>query len=234
MEDYIKNQIEKIGGVYVKINNDNNMETIYNLLKNDIVDDKATDSIVLCYYGVYYQYVKQDYDKMKKYYIMAIKNGNIIAMNNLGVYYCEVEKSYEKMKKYYLMAINNGYSIAMSNMGFHYEHFEINYDKMKEYYLMAINNGGGDNIIYNLHKYYENNVSEKTINDAIYFSNKYSYYKNIFNYIHEIIIKQYNINIKYNHNFINKYFNSFAIQKTLLISKKKYWVIILYSQIIHK
>ena len=36
---------------------------------------------------------------MKKYYLMAIEQGNSDAMNNLGYYYQHIEKDYDKMKK---------------------------------------------------------------------------------------------------------------------------------------
>jgi hypothetical protein len=40
---------------------------------------------------------------MKKYYLIAIKKGNINAMNDLGEYYYSRENNYDLMKKYYLM-----------------------------------------------------------------------------------------------------------------------------------
>ena len=35
--------------------------------------------------GTYYQFIKKDYDLMKKYYLMAINNDNINAMFNLDL-----------------------------------------------------------------------------------------------------------------------------------------------------
>lgn len=47
---------------------------------------------------------EENYDVMKKYYLMAIDLGNIHAMNNLGVYYHVIEKNYESAKYCYSMA----------------------------------------------------------------------------------------------------------------------------------
>ena len=55
----------------------------------------------------YYQDVEKDYALMKKYYLMAIDLGNLLAMNNLANYYQYAEKDYALMKKYYLMAIES-------------------------------------------------------------------------------------------------------------------------------
>lgn len=35
----------------------------------------------------YYHFVKKDYVKMKKYYLMAIELGDTVLMYNLGYYY---------------------------------------------------------------------------------------------------------------------------------------------------
>jgi len=43
---------------------------------------------------------------MKKYYLMAIKNGCIESMCNLANYYKSIEKNYGSMKKFYIMGCN--------------------------------------------------------------------------------------------------------------------------------
>ena len=53
--------------------------------------------------GLYYKSI-QDYDQMKKYYLMAIEKNNEKAMYNLAIYYKSI-KDYDQMNKYYLMAI---------------------------------------------------------------------------------------------------------------------------------
>jgi TPR repeat protein len=96
---------------------------------------------------------------MKKYYLMAIDNGNTTAMNNLGFYYKNIQKDYELMKKYYLMAIDNGNTTAMNNLGFYYKNIQKDYELMKKYYLMSIKKGNS-NAMTNLDLYYKNNKLE--------------------------------------------------------------------------
>ena len=47
--------------------------------------------------GVYYEYTEIDYDQMKKYYLMAIENGDTYAFYNLSGYY---ENNDVKFKQY--------------------------------------------------------------------------------------------------------------------------------------
>ena len=93
-------------------------------------------------FGIYYKDVEKNYDEMKKYYLMAIENGNVEAMCDLGDYYKHVENNYNEMKKYYMLAIKKGDLIAMENMGGYlkenmallYKDFEVYYpvlDKLK-------------------------------------------------------------------------------------------------------
>ena len=61
---------------------------------------------------------------MKKYYLMAIENENIISMSNLGYYY-ESQKDYRKMEKYYskIVYICSSFSIkpiAILHLGLRY------------------------------------------------------------------------------------------------------------------
>jgi TPR repeat protein len=152
----MEQEIIKILGLsnwsYVKIENQKSIEIIYNLLKNNIFDNSVIydDPIIYLYAGYYYKKQKE-YDLMKKYYIMAIKLGNSMAMNNLGYYYKE-QKEYDSMKKYYMMAIELGNSTAMFNFGDYHEH-QKEYDLMKKYYIMAIDKGN-PSAMYNLGDYY--------------------------------------------------------------------------------
>ena len=100
---------------YVKIENENSLEKIYNLFKSNIFEEPSTD-IEYFYYGIYYQYFEKNYELMKKYYLMAIKLNHPDAMFNLARYYQYTEENYDLMKKYYLMAIELNYSSAMYNL----------------------------------------------------------------------------------------------------------------------
>lgn len=111
-----------------------------------IINNKHHDSQFYFYLGKYFYrmgiYYKRrnNFKKMKKYYLKAIELGESDAMFALGFYYNERLK-YEKMKKYYLLAIQYGHSNAMNILAQYYQYIETNYDLMKRYYLMAINLG---------------------------------------------------------------------------------------------
>jgi len=154
MEEYIINILEKYDLKYVKIENEKSLEKIYNLFKN--IFEEPSTVIEYLYCGVYYENVEENYDLMKKYYLMAINLNHSDAMNYLALYYEITEENYDLMKKYYLMAIELNHSDAMNYLALYYEENEKNYDLMKKYYLMAIklNNSSA---MSNLADYYEEN-----------------------------------------------------------------------------
>jgi len=156
MEESIQKYLELNKYNYIKIENHEIINHIYNLYKYDI-DERDTfkmeDSIIDLYYGVYYK-IKKNYEQMKKYYLIAIEKGNSDAMYNLGFYYQETKKDYKKMKKYYLMAIEKGHCKAMNSLGFYYQDKKNDYEQMKKYYLMAIEKGHRV-VMYNLGFYYQ-------------------------------------------------------------------------------
>ena len=71
MEKYIITKLNNSHLNYVKIENENSLEKIYNLFKNifknNIFEEPSTD-IEYYYYGVYYRHIKKNYDLMKKYF----------------------------------------------------------------------------------------------------------------------------------------------------------------------
>ncbi len=80
----------------------------------------------------------KDYKKAEKYYLMAIENDDVDAINNLAVLYADELKDYKKAEKYYLMAIENDDVDAMNNLGNLYTEKLKVYIKAEKYYLMAI------------------------------------------------------------------------------------------------
>ena len=155
METFIQKYLELNNCKYIKIENHEIVNHIYNLYKYDVSGRdsfKMEDSIIDFYYGLYYS-IKKKYDQMEKYYLMAIEKGNNVAMNNLGFYYQYEKKDYDQMEKYYLMAIEKGNSDAMNNLGLYYEDIKKNYDQTKKYYLMSIEKGN-DCAMNNLGLYY--------------------------------------------------------------------------------
>lgn len=116
-QQFIKH-LKNIGLTYIKINNDDLLEKIYDLyvngnmidINNFYLEDK---SILLLYVGAYYETIEKNYELMKKYYLMAIELNYYNAMYNLGYYYKYIEKNYELMEKYFSMVIeidNNIYA----------------------------------------------------------------------------------------------------------------------------
>jgi hypothetical protein len=148
--DFIKNK----SNVYVDIDNEESIEKIYKLLINNIIYE-PTNAIENHYLGWYYAKIKQDYDQMKKYYMIGIDNGNTHSINNLGGHYQKIEINYDLMKKYYLMGIDCGNSTSMHDLAYYYHTIEANYDLMKKYYLMSIDKGSNVSMN-NLGHYYQN------------------------------------------------------------------------------
>jgi len=149
LADYIKTN----GFSYIKIENPETIECIYNYyFRVQEVNTTCTDSFYFHYIG-FYHYMKKEFDLMKQYCLMAIERGNRVTMGNLALYYESVE-NYDLMKHYYLMAIEKGSVHGMNNLGHYYQNVEKNYDSMKHYYLMAIEQGNAS-AMSNLASYYQ-------------------------------------------------------------------------------
>ena len=103
----------------------------------DVSNYDMDNSLILNLIGQYYNIVNINYDKMKKYYLMAIERGNNKSMYNLATYYKNIEKNNDEMLKYYLMAVENNYELSLLCLGTYYWGIE-NYDEMIKYYLMVI------------------------------------------------------------------------------------------------
>lgn len=80
MEPFIISICESYGISYYKLPNAQSINNIYNLLKNNI-KGSIYDKNELIYYGFYYQEIKKNKQKMIKYYMDAIKYGNVQAAN---------------------------------------------------------------------------------------------------------------------------------------------------------
>ena len=106
MEEELIKIFNEYNITYIQMNDDM-INKIYNLFKNDIFYNPENGDEYK-FLGLYYENIKKDYEKAEKYYLMAIEKGNVDAMNNLGIYYYNIKKDYEKAEKYYLMAIEKG------------------------------------------------------------------------------------------------------------------------------
>lgn len=108
---------------------------------------------------------EQDYDSMKKYYRMAIGQGDVQSMISLADYYeyhsyyygytnpYEDTRSESLMVLYRLMAIDKGCTISMCKLA-KYKNSICESEDMKKYYLMAIDKGCVE-AMYGLAKYYK-------------------------------------------------------------------------------
>lgn len=153
---------------------DSNKELMLKYLL-EAVEKKSSDAIE--YLGDYYS-AEDDYDLMKKYYIMGADMGDPPCMHKLGDHFRYVEKDYELMKKYYIMGANMGDSYCMYKLGDHFRHVEEDYELMKKYYFMGLNEDIDKDVIYSLkeyydYEYYDNNNNKIPLVDKLTFYFKY-------------------------------------------------------------
>lgn len=157
MIEYIKSFFKNTNLLFVDIPNKNDIQKIYDLLKNNDTynyrnpDDSDSD-IVALYFAVYYQIIKKNYDLAKKYYIEAIKKGNIEAIHKLAFYYHQTEKNDKLAEETYLLAVEKKYPKSMHNLGVFYSD-KGKFDLAIQYFQMASDHGYIDSIM-NLAHYY--------------------------------------------------------------------------------
>jgi TPR repeat protein len=101
---------------------------------------KHNDVNAMCDLAEYYR-DKHDYTNMKKYYLMAIKHNNTMAMRELASHYGYVENNFDELQKYYELAIKHNDVEAMYEFA-EYCCENINDEEenalSEKYYLMAI------------------------------------------------------------------------------------------------
>jgi hypothetical protein len=150
MEMILIKHLKNMNFSYVKINNMESIEKIYNLFLNDKIFENGNGE-ELNYLGIYYK-IKKIYGNTEMYYHKSVEIGNDNAMNNLGCYYDE--NGLSDPEKYFLMAIEKGNIIAMYNLGYYYLK-KKKYDLAEKYLLMASENGY-DSAMIDLGNYYVN------------------------------------------------------------------------------
>lgn len=128
---------ESVDDSYIKIKNESDIESIYNMFKHDKVIEEHNNDIEILYYIAVYYKTKNDTVNMIKYYKIAAENGCDASMNNLGIHFMDIDDT-ENMMKYYTMAIEKGNTAAMNNLGTYYHNLE-DYENMMKYYVPAIN-----------------------------------------------------------------------------------------------
>src|SRR5439155_958881 len=93
------------------------------------------NDMLYLYLGIF-NFIKKNYDEMKKYYLLAIEKNNMMALNNLAFYYYK-NNQFEDMLKYFLIGVDKGDTISMNNLAYFY-YKEKNYEEMKKYCVMAL------------------------------------------------------------------------------------------------
>lgn len=167
-EKFIIKYLDKYDFSYIKLTNENEIDVIYELFKNNILPQENENTIILCYTGTYY-YINKDYKNMKIYYLKSMKFGSIEAVFNLGYYYSEIKK-YDKMINFYIIACNHKNVSAYLALG-HYYYTIGEYSKMEKCYLGAIHLGNTSALVI-LSKFY-------------YFQKKYECMKKCHNLIQD-------------------------------------------------
>src|SRR5436190_1874763 len=120
---------------YIKINDNILLENIFELFINNSNIKNIPDNDMLYLYLGIFNFIKKNYDEMKKYYLLAIEKNNMMAINNLAYYYYK-EKNYEEMKKYCVMALDkNNFVLDKSIIN---QYLDIKFDvgfalKFKDY-----------------------------------------------------------------------------------------------------
>lgn len=125
---------------------------------------------------------EENYEQMKKFFMMAIFKRNSNAMYNLATYYHYIEKDYIQMEKYYMMAWEiSGDSDALVQLGRYYKDDELNFEKAKELLKLACDKENSKAyLIYG--EYLESNELEYDLafeyyNKALENNEPYAYFK---------------------------------------------------------
>lgn len=79
---------------------------------------ESVSGIVAHYYGFYYSKTSS-FDKMEKYYLIAVESGISASMHNLARYY-ESKGIWDRMIKYYKMSIENGAGLSLNSLFMYY------------------------------------------------------------------------------------------------------------------
>ena len=103
--------------------------------------------------GLYYQFLKENI-QAEKFYKMAIKQGNVAAINNLALLYKNEFNDIDKAEKYFRIAIEKGNIHAMINYASLCKNEKNDNKEAEKYYRMAIDKGN-PGAMYQLSELYE-------------------------------------------------------------------------------
>jgi TPR repeat protein len=123
------------------------------IIKNKKCSDKLISSAMLGL-GDLYQFMEKNKVLMEKYYKMASKKGNIVAINRLAALY-HTQKKYKLEKKYCMIGVKKKDTISMAYLGLYFFDAENNFDNLLKYFAMSIKHNCHDkegliNILYGM------------------------------------------------------------------------------------
>ena len=181
MEDFIIAFLKKEEYTYSHDLHDSDLQIVYDLYKNNSLDETIEYNTIVCnYLGIYYaikyshksaaSLTEADFIKAEKFYMKSIEGENHEAMYNLGFIYTIWKSEHEKAKELFYKAIERGNCNAMKMLGCMYycgEGFTVNYTKAKQLYEQAIDVGQHPGAMYQLGiLYYRGNGVEMDIKKA--------------------------------------------------------------------
>ncbi len=179
----------------LKLNNNNEYDKflcINRLLKNKNIElnlDQIdlTNSWLLYCIGYYYEQKEKDYQKAIEWYLESSYLDNSYAMNNLGYHYQYVVKDYPKAIEWYTKSINLGNSEAMNNLGLYYKIKNRNIYECISLYIKSAELGNMDGM------YFLDQLRICHYLDESVYEHKY---KDLYDYVYNLAIKQDNNKIK--------------------------------------
>jgi tetratricopeptide (TPR) repeat protein len=118
--DYIYNYLEINNHDKVTIDNNESIEIIYDLYKNNIQKENITDNIILLYFGIYH-FIKKDYKIAIDLYKKSAEAESSVAMWNIGICYHNgygIEENHESAVKWYMQAAKLEQPDAMVNLAY--------------------------------------------------------------------------------------------------------------------
>lgn len=133
--DLLKKELAKLNIIYVSIEDEHSIIKIYDLYANK-KKFKPIDDVECYYVGMYHYIHTSDNCLVKKYFLIAIDQGHVLAMYNLAMFYVK-NKEYANAEKYFLMAIDHGDVASMIQLADMYL-YKYDYVDAEKYYLMAI------------------------------------------------------------------------------------------------
>lgn len=167
MEKALVKKLDEYNLKYVPLDKDS-LRTVKSLwIDNKKERDEILNGLENFYYGLYYQYVKNDIIKAEEYFKKAALQNEANAMNSLALIY-QLSADKEKfVEKFFKNAIELGNVDAMVNYGFFLEDVYGDLENAIKYYTAAYD-AGNSLAAYYLGRLYEKNKNALENNNVDY------------------------------------------------------------------